>query len=107
MNFVFGVARPSARVTVQSVYRYRNLPMNERKLAIKTVVQHELGHIFGCAHPGREKTEMNLGSHCTQYGCIMQQGLTVEAFVEHAKAARALHRLYCPLCLAEARRSNI
>ena len=106
LNFCFGLAR--GRITVQSVFRYRRLSNADRELAIKAVVHHELGHIFGCAIDlARANTEMNLGEHCTNYGCIMRQGLSVEEWVKHAKEAKYLKRIYCPQCLADARRSNI
>lgn len=106
-NFVFGLAYPSLRVTVQSVARYRILSDEDKTLAIKAVVWHELGHILGCAHPGRVKTKYILGSHCTNPGCIMQQGLSVPVWLEHAKQAKALHQIYCPLCMEEAMNTKV
>ena len=55
LNFCFGMTR--GRCTVQSVYRYRWLNAADKHLAIKAVVLHELGHVFGMArNPKREKT---------------------------------------------------
>ncbi len=106
LNFCFGAA--CGRVTVQSVYRYRHassLNEEEKALAIKAVVLHELGHTLNmAANPYRRKTEPKLGIHCAQHGCIMQQGMNVPEFIQHAKDARALDRWYCPLCLADAKR---
>lgn len=106
LNFCFGMT--SGRLTVQSVARYRVLPAADRYLAIKSVVQHELGHVYGLAGDlRRPNTEQNLGPHCTNYGCIMRQSLTLELWVQHAREARAMGRIYCPSCLADARRSTL
>ncbi len=100
LNFVFGMA--DGRITVQSVARYRGLPDFDCYLAIKAVVQHELGHIFGMASDlGRTNTEYNLGPHCTNSGCIMRQGLSVPEWVQHARESHEMGRIYCPQCLAD------
>lgn len=101
LNFVFGVAHD--RYTVQSVARYRELPEFERYLAIKMVVQHELGHIFSMAADlSRLNTEDSLGPHCTNFGCVMRQGLSVPEWVQHALESHATGMVYCPQCLADA-----
>lgn len=101
LAFVFGLA--DGRVTVQSVARYRGLHPHDRYLAIQAVVWHELGHILGMAGDlGRSHTEYNLGPHCTNYCCVMRQGLSVEEWVQHARQTTS--RIYCPQCLADARR---
>ena len=41
----------------------------------KTVLMHEFGHIIGLTNENRVHTEKNLGAHCTNDGCIMQQRL--------------------------------
>ena len=103
LNFVFGVAR--GRVTVQSVARYRDLFDFQRKLCTKAVVLHEVGHIFGMAADlNRSHTEYLLGPHCTNYGCVMRQGLTVHDWAEHAYQAH-VHGPYCPECLSDAKKS--
>lgn len=105
LNFCFGMA--SGRTTVQSVIRYRGLPAADRKLIIKALIYHELGHILGCTYHGRTNTEEKLGPHCTDHSCVMRQGMTTQEFLENAKAAARFRRIYCPQCLAEARRSKI
>ena len=103
LNFCFGLT--NGRFTVQSVFRYRSLPKYDRKLAIKTVLQHELGHVFGMAwDPNRPNTEEKLGNHCTNRGCIMRQGMNTTEWVNLAREARKMGRLYCPQCLADARK---
>ena len=105
LNFCFGMA--NGRTTVQSVIRYRGLPVADRKLIIKALVYHELGHILGCTYYGRANTENKLGPHCTDRNCVMRQGMTVRESLENAKAATRFRRIYCPLCLACARKSKI
>ena len=100
LNFVFGIA--SGRVSVQSIARYRDCSSFERFLAIKTVIWHELGHLFGmAANPNRNHTEYKLGPHCTNPGCAMQQGMSVDEWVSHAKEVFQARRIYCPECLAD------
>lgn len=101
LNFVFGIA--DGRVTVQSLARYRGLSDFDRALSIKAVIWHELGHIFGmAANLRRSHTEYNLGPHCTNPGCIMRQGLSVETWAKHARDAYEMQRVYCPECLVDA-----
>ena len=97
LNFCFGMT--SGRYTVQSVFRYRGLHVEDRKLAIKAVVWHELGHVLGCAANSRRgNTEYKLGRHCTNYGCVMQQGMNLGEWVQHAREINYLGRIYCPQC---------
>jgi predicted Zn-dependent protease len=100
MNFVFGEAR--GRVTVQSLARFRGLLRTDRYLAVKGVIHHELGHIYGmAANLGRSNTVYSIGPHCTNPGCIMQQGLSVGEWVAHAKESYSRGQIYCPQCMAD------
>ena len=105
LNFVFGLA--CGRITVQSVARFRDIPVEtDRYLAIKSIVQHELGHIFGMvADLNRSNTKDILGPHCTNRGCTMQQALSVPEWVQNARDAYQMGRVYCPQCLKDARRT--
>lgn len=106
LNFVFGEAM--GRATVQSVARFRWLDSNSKYLAIKALVQHELGHIFHLAGDReRGNTEYNLGMHCTNPGCVMRQALTVEDWVKNAIESQRRRMIYCPQCLEDAQRTNI
>lgn len=106
LNYCFGMTR--GRCTVQSVYRYRYLNTDDRELAIKTVAWHELGHVFGMAgNLRRGNTEYKLGAHCTNYGCVMRQGMNVDEWVRHAKEAKRMGRIYCPQCMLDMRLSKI
>lgn len=106
LNFCFGMT--DGRYTVQSVYQYRSLNAEDRRLAIKTVLWHELGHVFGCAGDlRRSNTEEKIGEHCTNFGCVMRQGMSLGEWVRHAREAKNCNRIYCPQCMADARRSRV
>lgn len=106
LRFCFGIAR--GLNTVDSVYRYRTLPdADDRFSCIQAVVWHELGHVFGLAPRGRTNTEDNLGSHCTNPGCVMQQGLDVNTWARHVKEAKSMGRIYCPQCMEDLKRTMI
>ena len=105
LNFCFGFARGAA--TVLSVARYRDLSDSDRYLAIKTVIWHEVGHIFGMAsNPARRNTEYRLGMHCTSPGCVMRQSMSLTPLVHRARNIAKMGRIFCPLCLADARRNQ-
>ena len=105
LNFCFGMTR--GRCTVQSVHRYRQLYPEDRKLAIKAVVLHELGHVFGLATGRQVNVEYRLGYHCTSFGCVMQQGMNLSEWVRHAREAKRVGMIYCPYCMKDMRRSKI
>jgi hypothetical protein len=76
--------------------------------AAKTLAQlkdrflHELGHQFGAAPEGRANTYENLGPHCDQYLCIMQQRDTREGQEELSRArVRARAPAYCGKCTTD------
>ena len=101
LRFVFGLA--SGRITVQSIARFRGCSDVNRFLAVETVIWHELGHILGMAADlNRSNTVESLGPHCTNQACVMQQGLSVSEWLEHAWDAYRAGRIYCPQCLADA-----
>ena len=104
LNYCFGMSR--GKLTVQSILRYRMLPSNDRYLSIKAVVQHELGHTYGLAGDlRRSNTEYKLGSHCTNYGCVMRQGMNLVEWAQHARDAHKMGRPYCNQCIEDAKRS--
>ena len=107
-NFCFGATWLGGRCTVQSTYRYRELSSQDKSLAIKGVLHHELGHVLGmAANLSRIHTENKLGPHCADWNCIMHQSMNVNEAVRIARGARAHGRIYCPLCLADAKRNKI
>lgn len=106
-NFCFGAAWLGDRYTVQSTYRYQNLRQQDKDLVIKSVLQHELGHVLGMAADlSRNCTEYKLGPHCTDWNCVMHQSMNVNDAVRIARGARKHGKIYCSLCLADARRSK-
>ena len=106
LNFCFGLTM--GRYTIQSVARFRDLPLRDRCLVIKSLMWHELGHVLGAAgNLLRDNTVDKLGSHCINYGCVMQQGMTVQEMVQNARQAERRGRIYCPDCMADIRKSPI
>lgn len=107
LDYVFGAA--DGRFTVQSVARFRDIPLeHDRILAIKNVVQHELGHIFGMANDlHRENTVEDFGPHCTNFGCVMRQAITVSEWVQNARDSYQMGIVYCKQCLMDGRCSLI
>ena len=105
INFCFGIAR--GRNTVQSVYRFRRLCADDREIAIKTLVWHELGHIFGLASDlSRSNTRDCCGPHCTNEGCAMCQGVSVKEWVMHAREVKKYGMIYCSQCMDDLRRAR-
>lgn len=103
LNFVLGLADFGKGVSIQSVFRFRGCSDLERFLAIETLIWHELGHILGmAADPRRPHTEEKLGRHCTNYGCVMRQGMSVPEWIEHARDAWQAGQIYCPECISDA-----
>jgi len=72
LNFCLGVSKENA-FSIVSTARFidRNNVLDVE--GFKTVVMHEFGHLIGLTHEGRANTAEQLGSHCTNNGCIMQQ----------------------------------
>ncbi|MBR2299094.1 MAG: hypothetical protein IJ870_00785 [Alphaproteobacteria bacterium] len=71
LNYCLGYSQENAFSIVSTA---RFIKGNEFDLeGFKTVLMHEFGHCIGLAKEGRAHTEENLGSHCTNTGCIMQQ----------------------------------
>lgn len=105
MNFCFGMTR--GRNTVLSVYRFRKLCEDDREIAIKTLVWHELGHIFGLASDlSRSNTRDCCGPHCTNDGCAMCQGVSVKEWVMHAREVKKYGMIYCSQCMDDLRRAR-
>ena len=110
LNFVFGLR--SGDDAVISAARLLELPLEERKIVLGGVIMHEIGHIYGAAaDPNRANTEENLGTHCTDPYCVMQQGATLGAMRENMlRVADAPKRFltrrrpcFCKLCRKDIR----
>lgn len=103
-RWVFGGARIKARVSVQSMVRYRSLPEHIMADLVARTLRHELGHIFGCVTtPGRSNTEENLGTHCTNPGCSMRQTSTLNELMRAAMLEDP-HDFFCEQCKSELRK---
>lgn len=79
VNYVFGIARLTKRVSVFSFARYAN---DDRKVAARRglkICSHELGHMFGVGH-------------CTHFSCNMNG-------VNHRDELDRAPMHVCPVCL--------
>ncbi|MBR1601113.1 MAG: hypothetical protein IJ677_05990 [Alphaproteobacteria bacterium] len=72
LNFCLGVSKENA-FSIISTARFVDGNNRFDVEGFKTVVMHEFGHLIGLTHEGRVNTSEQLGSHCTNDGCIMQQ----------------------------------
>lgn len=125
LEYVFGAIR--GLTAVQSVARCRNLPAPEHTLVIRSMVQHQLGHILGMADDqfwdtskqgqlwgtseynpykalsrGYEVPEYNLGPHCISPGCIMRDANDLDEWAQHARESYYMDTAYCPFCIRDA-----
>ncbi len=102
-NWCFGAARAEARMSVQSVLRYRHLNDEVKSACIRRTMRHELGHIFECAKDlTRSHTEMNLGEHCTNPRCSMRQTLDLPTLIRMTGEEDDRH-CFCSQCLTDLR----
>lgn len=82
-NFVYGLGRFDGGM-VLSTHRYEQQYGNNpaaMKEVIKTIVMHELGHIFGATFTGRNNVSNNdgYGDHCKCPDCIMRTDTVAKA----------------------------
>jgi len=60
---------------------------------------HELGHMYGAPSRGRDNTTQNLGLHCINDLCVMQQRTSVTSAVKYVKQRlRAKASDFCHQC---------
>ena len=72
LNFCLGVSKENA-FSIVSTARCLNRDNTLNVEGLKTIVMHEFGHLIGLTREGRVNTANQLGSHCSNDGCIMQQ----------------------------------
>ena len=72
LNYCLGVSHEN-QFSIISTARFLDAYSRLDIEGFKTVVMHEFGHLIGLTKEGRVNTNEELGSHCTNDGCIMQQ----------------------------------
>ncbi|MFQ6009503.1 MAG: hypothetical protein ACE5J7_00045 [Candidatus Aenigmatarchaeota archaeon] len=88
--------------TVISVSRWRRIkPYSFRMEVLKTQAYHEGGHVFGAATRARDDTIELLGSHCTEYGCSMKQGMSIREWKKNTEERIDAGQPYCGKCTDE------
>ena len=94
-------------ISIESLARYRELPREDRIMAIKGTFQHELGHIMGLAQDlGRTNTKYWSGAHCTNPGCMMRYFGNTRELVALARESEHIG-VYCRQCAREAQKSEL
>ncbi len=103
-DFIIGYGAASENA-VLSVHRFRILPQRQQHECIKTLVMHELGHVFGLLPESRTRNvEESIGKHCTNI-CIMRQGLNVPDDWTRMTDDRLRTDPFCNQCLHDLRKS--
>lgn len=98
LNFCLGCTKENA-FSIVSTARCLNPDNTLNVEGFKTVVMHEFGHLISLTHEGRVNTCEQLGSHCTNDGCIMQQRMDGD-FRDITQVRLEAKRLYGlpPIC---------
>ena len=101
-NFVIGLAIPTFG-TVVSIARLSKLEISLQLECIKTVIFHEMGHVFGLPNSNRKNINESLGAHCTNV-CVMRQGLSVPFdWIKMTQDRIRMRAPYCKECLSDLR----
>lgn len=102
LNFMCGFAVPR-HMAIASTARFTELALEEQAECFKTLVIHEVGHMFGL--PGDRRTSHvthSLGKHCTNRKCVMRQGLTVpHDWINLTNDRLSVNTPFCTECLSE------
>lgn len=88
--------------TVISTYMLGHRDQKTEYEILKTVVMHELGHVFGLVNEDRDDLDYRLGPHCANK-CIMRQGLTVPEWIGFTNDRLSGNPL-CPTCQKDFRK---
>ena len=100
LNFCFGYTL--GNIAIISTARTKDLSDGDRNVMLTGLIMHELGHAFGLAMGGRSNSENNLGVHCTNPNCVMNQGLIRKDLINNFR--RAFKKgCYCEQCWEQAR----
>ncbi|MBQ7633703.1 MAG: hypothetical protein IJS88_06295 [Alphaproteobacteria bacterium] len=98
LNFCLGVSHEN-QFSIISTARFLDANSRLDVEGFKTVIMHEFGHLIGLTYEGRANSNEQLGSHCTNDGCIMQQRMNGD-YSELTRLRLAAKRLYKlpPIC---------
>lgn len=101
-NFVLGLAQHHG-ASALSIHRLLGLENRLQHECIKTIVMHEMGHVFGLIPPERtHNVEESLGKHCTNR-CLMRQGLRVPHDWINITQDRLKYGPFCTTCTKDLR----
>ena len=96
LNWCFGVWCPGSNALIISISRMKNL------YQFRDMLYHELGHLMGACQDGRSNTNIELGTHCVNDLCSMQQNMSITDALEYTKKRyQAKAPPYCDQCLEE------
>ena len=107
LNFCFGLSRENA-FSVVSTNRFVDKNNRLHLENFKTLVQHEFGHILGLTVPRRTNTYEQLGLHCLNNHCVMNQqmfGNLAEMTEARLTRKRAGLPPICPNCIEQGRKN--
>lgn len=103
LNFCLGVSREDA-FSIVSTARFIKPDGTFDQEGFKTIVMHEFGHAIGLTQEGRNNTYEQLGPHCADENCIMQQRLDGDfSDITRRRLIFKAHDLppICPDCITE------
>lgn len=103
LNFCLGVSKEEAFSIVSTARFIRPDGVFDQE-GFKTVVMHEFGHAIGLTREGRINTYEQLGPHCADENCIMQQRLDGDfSDITRRRLIFKAHDLppICPDCITE------
>jgi predicted Zn-dependent protease len=91
--------------SIISTYRFKGIEDEiERARCLKTLVMHEMGHLFGVINETyRKKIDYRGGAHCVNDGCVMRQGWNVPEDWQQMTKDRIGKDPFCPQCLLDMR----
>ncbi len=72
LNYALGIGSENGFCVV-STARFLDENGYLKQEEFKTVLMHEFGHVIGLTPSNRRNSEENLGTHCLDESCIMQQ----------------------------------
>lgn len=98
LNFCLGVSHEN-KFSIVSTARFLDSRGVLDIEGLKTVIMHEFGHLIGLTYEGRANTNEELGSHCVNNRCIMQQRMDGD-YRELTRVRLAAKKLYGlpPIC---------